>query len=129
MNACTAAGLSFFNFETMLTYEDGITDRLVDAVAQALGRKRPEVLEDFGTYVVSEGRILVSGTAEEIVQHEQVKQKYLGEIEMPTRTERLSIAGTDVEDDEEEPVSSPVVFARPKRKSRRITSPFKSSDI
>ena len=56
-DACTAAGLSFFNFETMLTYEDGITDRLVDAVAQALGRKRPEVLEDFGTYVVSEEKL------------------------------------------------------------------------
>lgn len=40
------------------------------------------------TYVVSEGRILCSGTAEEIVAHEEVKKKYLGEIEMPaTRTE------------------------------------------
>ncbi len=36
------------------------------------------------TYVVSEGRILCSGTAEEIVAHDEVKRKYLGEIEMPT---------------------------------------------
>ena len=35
------------------------------------------------TYVASEGRILCSGTAEQIVSHEQVKQKYLGEIGLP----------------------------------------------
>lgn len=56
-DACTEAGLSFFNFETMLTYEDEITDRLIDAVAGSLGRSRPEVLEDFGTYVVSEQKL------------------------------------------------------------------------
>ena len=37
------------------------------------------------TYVVSEGKILVSGTTDEIVQHREVKQKYLGEIELTTR--------------------------------------------
>jgi lipopolysaccharide export system ATP-binding protein len=39
------------------------------------------------TYVVSEGRILCSGTAEEIVAHPEVKKKYLGDIEMPTGVE------------------------------------------
>lgn len=34
------------------------------------------------TYVVSEGKILVSGTTEEIVRHEEVKTKYLGEIQL-----------------------------------------------
>ncbi|HMO14917.1 MAG TPA: LPS export ABC transporter ATP-binding protein [Pirellulaceae bacterium] len=38
------------------------------------------------TFVVSEGRILCSGTAEEICNHEEVKRKYLGEIEMPSQT-------------------------------------------
>lgn len=33
------------------------------------------------TYVVSEGHILCSGTTDEIITHEEVKQKYLGEIE------------------------------------------------
>lgn len=33
------------------------------------------------TFVVSEGRILCSGSAYEIVQHEEVKRKYLGEID------------------------------------------------
>ncbi|MCL4139892.1 UNVERIFIED_CONTAM: hypothetical protein GTU68_000304 [Idotea baltica] len=39
------------------------------------------------TYVVSEGRILCSGTAEEIVAHPEVKKKYLGDIEMPSGAE------------------------------------------
>lgn len=33
------------------------------------------------TYVVSEGKILCSGTAEEVVEHPGVKEKYLGEID------------------------------------------------
>ncbi len=36
------------------------------------------------TYVVSEGSILVSGTTDEIVAHEEVKRKYLGEIDFST---------------------------------------------
>lgn len=52
------------------------------------------------TYVVSEGRILCSGTAEEIVTHDEVKKKYLGEIEMPA-------ARNDLEE-ELEPVILPV---------------------
>jgi lipopolysaccharide export system ATP-binding protein len=34
------------------------------------------------TYVVSDGRILCSGTAEDIVRHPGVKEKYLGEIDL-----------------------------------------------
>ena len=34
------------------------------------------------TYVVSDGRILCSGTADEIIQNEQVRQKYLGEMQL-----------------------------------------------
>ena len=37
------------------------------------------------TYVVSEGQILISGSAEEITQHKQVKEKYLGDISMHAR--------------------------------------------
>lgn len=33
------------------------------------------------TYVVSEGQVLCSGTADEIVRHDEVKKKYLGEID------------------------------------------------
>lgn len=38
------------------------------------------------TCVVSEGRILCSGTAEQIVQHAEVRQKYLGEIDLIRQT-------------------------------------------
>jgi len=34
------------------------------------------------TYVVSEGSILVSGSADEICEHHEVKRKYLGEIQL-----------------------------------------------
>ena len=34
------------------------------------------------TYVVNEGRILCSGTTDEIVRHQEVKSKYLGEIDI-----------------------------------------------
>lgn len=40
------------------------------------------------TYVVSEGNILCSGSADQIVQNEDVKTKYLGEIDF-VRSERL----------------------------------------
>ena len=33
------------------------------------------------TYVISEGQVLCSGTAEEIVRHDEVRQKYLGDID------------------------------------------------
>ena len=33
------------------------------------------------TYVISEGQVLCSGTADQIVAHEEVKRKYLGEID------------------------------------------------
>ena len=47
---------------------------------------------------MSEGRILCSGTAEEIVAHDEVKRKYLGEIELPgtrvdSRGQRVSTSG------------------------------------
>jgi lipopolysaccharide export system ATP-binding protein len=44
------------------------------------------------TYVVSDGRILCSGTTEEIVQHEEVKRKYLGETELPYRPREGGVA-------------------------------------
>ena len=39
------------------------------------------------TYVVSQGRILCSGTADQIVAHPEVRQKYLGDIDMVPSTE------------------------------------------
>lgn len=52
------------------------------------------------TYVVSEGRILCSGTAEDIVAHPEVRKKYLGDIEMPAtaaeQSPNLSLAANQV---------------------------------
>ena len=45
------------------------------------------------TYVVSQGRILCSGTADQIVAHPEVRQKYLGDIDMiPNEGKQLSAA-------------------------------------
>jgi len=46
------------------------------------------------TYVVSQGRILCSGTAEQIVAHPEVRQKYLGDIDMiPSSSNQTSLTG------------------------------------
>jgi lipopolysaccharide export system ATP-binding protein len=55
--------------------ENGISILITDHAAR-------EILQITDrTYVVSEGKILVSGTTDEIVSHEEVKLKYLGEID------------------------------------------------
>ncbi|WP_165775690.1 heme NO-binding domain-containing protein [Paramylibacter kogurei] len=47
-------GLTFCNFETMLTYEDMITEQMIASICDTTRRNRHEILEDFGTYLVSE---------------------------------------------------------------------------
>ena len=49
----TAAELGFTEFESMLIYEDELTQRVLDALCVDLGRPQAEVLEDLGTYLVS----------------------------------------------------------------------------
>lgn len=44
------------------------------------------------TYVISKGRVLCSGTSAEIVQNDEVKDSYLGEIDSFVKTDRLSRA-------------------------------------
>jgi len=48
-----AAGLEQPGFEAMLSYDDALTDAVLDALCADLGRGRGEVLEDLGTYLVS----------------------------------------------------------------------------
>jgi hypothetical protein len=50
---CTRAGLGFTQFEAMMCYERSYTPDLLDAMSAVLSRPRPEVLEDFGTYLIS----------------------------------------------------------------------------
>ncbi len=51
---CERVKLSFYNFETMLTYDDATTEDLLKSFSTLIDRSREEILEDFGTYVVSE---------------------------------------------------------------------------
>jgi hypothetical protein len=56
-DTCGRAELGSYNFETMLTYDDEITDRVLDGLTKVLGRERADLLEDFGTFVVSESTL------------------------------------------------------------------------
>lgn len=64
------------------------------------------------TYVVSDGQILCSGSAQEIIKHPEVKEKYLGEIDgiqtggpgpvgRPTRTPKKIMMETNLDEDSE----------------------------
>jgi hypothetical protein len=47
------AGISASGFESMLIYEDALTDSVIDAASSLLRRSRDSLLEDMGTYLVS----------------------------------------------------------------------------
>lgn len=47
-------GLKLQNFETMLSYDDLITEQILDAITEITGQPRTALLEDFGTFIVSE---------------------------------------------------------------------------
>jgi len=51
---CAEASIAYSNFETMLYYDDIVTEQVLDAICNATKRPRTEVLEDFGTFIVSE---------------------------------------------------------------------------
>lgn len=48
-----AAHLGFVEFEAMLVYDDEVSRRVLDELCRELGRPEREVLEDVGTYLVS----------------------------------------------------------------------------
>jgi hypothetical protein len=47
------AGLGFANFEAMQTYDDALTDKVIDAAATVLRRPRETLLEDLGNFLVN----------------------------------------------------------------------------
>lgn len=47
------AGLEISSFEAMLTYDDKLTEDILDAIVCHLDKPRDGVLEDIGTYLVS----------------------------------------------------------------------------
>lgn len=48
-----ASGTGLAEFEAMLTYDDAVTDEVLRAMADVLGKPREDILEDLGTYLVS----------------------------------------------------------------------------
>ncbi len=50
-----AAGLGFDDFEALLAYDDELTDRALLAAADRLERSVDALLEDLGTYLISNG--------------------------------------------------------------------------
>jgi len=88
------------------------------------------------TYVVSAGQILCSGSAEEIVQHEEVKSKYLGDIKLPGGTTSTpaapspSSANTNVPQPHRSPDQPKIIFSKPRsRKTQKVVAPFRSTDL
>lgn len=51
------ADLSFDSFEPMLTYDLHLTDAVIDTAARLLNRPRETMLEDLGTYLISNPNI------------------------------------------------------------------------
>ena len=51
------ADLPFVDFEAMLVYDKVYTPQVLDAMEEVLGRSREDMLEDFGTYLVSHSRL------------------------------------------------------------------------
>lgn len=118
-----------------------ITDHDARAILQSADR----------TYVVSEGKILVSGSAEEIVRNEEVRKKYLGDIELPDavgvagsvangssysspgtlRMEARSAAGnTRTDSAKVAGEHSKITFSKPRsRKMNKVIAPFRSTDL
>ncbi len=49
----SAAGLEFDNFEALMIYEDVITERVLQAASTRLDKPVPVLLEDLGTFLIS----------------------------------------------------------------------------
>ncbi len=89
------------------------------------------------TYVVSAGQILCSGSASEIVQHDEVKKKYLGDIELPASAAGSAVAtpaGNAPAASTVQPHRSPdgpkIIFSKPRtRKTNKVVAPFRSTDL
>ncbi|WP_323006751.1 heme NO-binding domain-containing protein [Pseudorhodobacter sp.] len=47
------AGLGFEGFETMLAYDDAVTEAVLTGCVSILGRPRETILEDLGTFLIS----------------------------------------------------------------------------
>lgn len=53
LEAAARAGVSPPDFEAMLTYDDALTPKVLDAMATLLDRSRADLMEDIGIYLVT----------------------------------------------------------------------------
>lgn len=51
------SGVGVTDFEAMLTYDDAVTEAVLDALSQELRKPRASLLEDIGTYLVSDRNV------------------------------------------------------------------------
>lgn len=109
--------------------DDGISILITDHAAR-------EILQITDrTYVVSAGQILCSGSADDIVRHQVVREKYLGEIDIDSigASKRDSAGASTIRVDQPIPTGvsgSKIVFSKPRtKKLNRVPSPFKSDDL
>ena len=109
--------------------DDGISILITDHAAR-------EILQITDrTYVVSAGQILCSGSADDIVRHQVVREKYLGEIDIDSigASKRDSAGASTIRVDQPMPTGvsgSKIVFSKPRtKKLNRVPSPFKSDDL
>ncbi len=125
--------------------QQGIAVLITDHDARAILRSADR------TYVVSEGKILVSGSADQIVRNEEVRKKYLGNIELPellgtsskivggddphsSSTLKMGAASnTDAIRRDPSTVGgehSKITFSKPRnRKMKKVVAPFRSTDL
>ena len=109
--------------------DDGISILITDHAAR-------EILQITDrTYVVSAGQILCSGSADDIVRHQVVREKYLGEIDIDSigASKRDPAGASTIRVDQPIPTrvsGSKIVFSKPRtKKLNRVPSPFKSDDL
>ena len=57
LNVTEDADLGFSEFEAMLIYDDSLTDAVLKSLCVELGRPENELLEDLGTYLVSDPKV------------------------------------------------------------------------
>ncbi|MCX7566462.1 heme NO-binding domain-containing protein [Sulfitobacter sp. F26169L] len=53
LDVTARAGVSTIEFEAMLVYDDAVTPAILNAMGEVLRRKRGELMEDIGAYLVS----------------------------------------------------------------------------
>ena len=86
-------------------------------------------------FVIDPRQILCSGSADDIVRHQVVREKYLGEIDIDSigASKRDSAGASTIRVDQPIPTGvsgSKIVFSKPRtKKLNRVPSPFKSDDL